>query len=56
MCFYGITYFSDGTTSDDCHNVEDKEAYAAFLVEEFGYDEEDARDQAGLNDDDEEEE
>ncbi len=56
MCFYGITYFSDGMTSDDCHNVEDKEAYAAFLVEEFGYDEDDAQDQAGLNDDEDEEE
>jgi hypothetical protein len=56
MCFYGTANFFDGVTSDDCRNVEDKEEYAAFLVEEFGFDEEDARDQAGLNDDDEEEE
>jgi hypothetical protein len=55
MCFYGTANFYDGMTSDDCHNVEDKEKYAAFLVEEFGYDEEDAQYQAGLNDDDEEE-
>lgn len=55
MCFYGTANFFDGVTSDDCRNVEDKEEYAAFLVEEFGFDEEDARDQAGLNDDEEEE-
>ena len=54
MCFYGTADFYDGMTSDDCRNVEDKEEYAAFLVEEFGYDEENVKELTGFNDDEEE--
>jgi hypothetical protein len=53
MSFYGITEFYDGMTSDDCRNIGDKAEYAAFLVEEFGYEQEDAEEAAGISEEEE---
>jgi hypothetical protein len=43
MCFYGKADFIDGVCSDECCDTGDKERYVDFLVEELGYDEDDAR-------------
>jgi hypothetical protein len=43
MCFYGKADFIDGVCSDECCDTGDKERYVDFLVEELGYDEDNAR-------------
>jgi hypothetical protein len=43
MCFYGRADFIDGICSDDCCDSYDKEHHIQFLVDELGYDEDDAR-------------
>jgi hypothetical protein len=52
--FYGTTYISDGMVNDECSNIEDKNDYVSFLVESMGYDQEQAEEAAGLNEDEEE--
>jgi len=48
MRFYGTADFSEGVCSDDYCNDAKGEHYLNFLVDELGYDEEDAKEWAGI--------
>ncbi len=55
MGFYGIAQFSGGICyCDDCRDVDDKDDYISFLVEEMDYSQEDAEDAVASFSDEEE--
>jgi hypothetical protein len=47
--FYGIADFIDGSCEDSCSDINDRQEYVNFLVNELGYDEEDAKEWIGVN-------
>lgn len=54
MGFYGIADFKDGEHFDEYSDIEDRQEYFHFLVNELGYDEEDAAEWSGQNEEEEE--
>ena len=54
--FYGIAEFIDGSCEDSCSDINDRQEYVNFLVNELGYDEYDAAECVGLNEEEEQEE
>jgi len=47
--FYGIADFIDGSCEDSCSDINDRQEYVNFLVNELGYDEEDAKEWIGFD-------
>jgi hypothetical protein len=48
--FYGIAELLGGEVSDTCSNIDDPELHVAFLVNEMGYEEDEAKEMAGIED------
>ena len=53
--FYGIADFTEGVCSDSCSNIDNHQEYIDFLINEFGYDKDDAAEWVGIEEEEEEE-